>query len=61
MFLCLDLESKTLQGFKGELSLDGSKQYILQNTIIDFQRFTDKEILRITGPLEADFTVKVRQ
>ncbi|KAI5104217.1 ADAMTS-like protein 3, partial [Silurus meridionalis] len=56
----LYLESKTLQGIKGELSLDGTKQYILQNTIIDFQKLTDKEILRIVGPLEADFTIKVR-
>ncbi|KAK3567378.1 hypothetical protein QTP86_019893, partial [Hemibagrus guttatus] len=55
----LYLESKTLQGIKGELSLDGTKQYILQNTAIDFQKLTDKEILRIVGPLEADFTVKV--
>ncbi|GAA6089743.1 ADAMTS-like protein 1 isoform X2 [Tachysurus ichikawai] len=55
----LYLESKTLQGIKEELSLDGTKQYILQNTIIDFQKLSDKEILRIIGPLEADFTVKV--
>lgn len=61
MFLFLDLESKTLQGIKGDLSLDGTKQYILQNTIIDFQKLTDKEILRIIGPLEADITVKVRK
>ncbi|TSK82194.1 ADAMTS-like protein 1 [Bagarius yarrelli] len=55
----LSLESKTLQGIKGELSLEGTKQNILQNTIIDFQKLSDKEILRIVGPLEADFTVKV--
>ncbi|XP_047676531.1 ADAMTS-like protein 1 isoform X1 [Tachysurus fulvidraco] len=55
----LYLESKTLQGIKEELSLDGTNQYILQNTIIDFQKLSDKEILRIIGPLEADFTVKV--
>lgn len=61
LFLFLDLESKTLQGIKEDLSLDGTKQYILQNTIIDFQKLTEKEILRIVGPLEADFTVKVRK
>ncbi|XP_036452499.1 LOW QUALITY PROTEIN: ADAMTS-like protein 1 [Colossoma macropomum] len=55
----LYLESKTLQGAKGETSLDGTKQYILENTTIDFQKLSDKEVLRITGPLEADFTVKV--
>ncbi|MFT7806324.1 ADAMTS-like protein 1 isoform X1 [Arapaima gigas] len=56
----LYLESKTLQGVKGENSLGGSGQYHLENTTIDFQKFPDKEVLRITGPLGADFTVKIR-
>ncbi|XP_076828014.1 ADAMTS-like protein 1 isoform X2 [Brachyhypopomus gauderio] len=56
----LYLESKSLHGVKGELSLDGTKQYILENTTVDFQKLSDKEVLRITGPLEADFTIKVR-
>ncbi|XP_066537381.1 ADAMTS-like protein 1 [Hoplias malabaricus] len=55
----LYLESKTLQGAKGELSLEGTKQYLLENTTIDFQKLSDKEILRINGPLEADFTVNI--
>ncbi len=55
-----DVESKTLQGVKDELVLDNSGQYHLENTTLDFQKLSDKEVLRITGPLGADFTVKVR-
>lgn len=56
-----DVESKTLQGIKGELDLDRSGQHHLENTTLDFQKLSDKEVLRITGPLGADFTVKVRE
>lgn len=56
----LDVESKTLQGVKGELDLDKSGQHHLENTTLDFQKLPDKEILRMAGPLGADFTVKVR-
>ncbi|XP_069026392.1 ADAMTS-like protein 1 [Embiotoca jacksoni] len=56
----LYVESKTLQGVKGELVLDVSGQYHLENTTLDYQKVSDKEVLRITGPLEADFTVKVQ-
>ncbi len=56
----LDVESKTLQGVRGELVLDNSGQYHLENTTLDFQKLSDKEVLRITGPLGADFTIKVR-
>lgn len=55
-----DIESKTLQGVRGELLLDRSGQHQLENTTVDFQKLSDKEILRIAGPLGADFTVKVR-
>ncbi|KAG9345511.1 hypothetical protein JZ751_008655 [Albula glossodonta] len=55
----LYLESKTLQGVKGESSLSGSGTHHLENTTVDFQKFPDKEVLRITGPLGADFTVKI--
>uniref|UniRef100_A0A665XEX7 ADAMTS like 1 n=1 Tax=Echeneis naucrates TaxID=173247 RepID=A0A665XEX7_ECHNA len=54
----LYVESKTLQGLKGELVLDASGQYHLENTTLDYQKLSDKEILRITGPLGADFTIK---
>ncbi|XP_026209246.1 ADAMTS-like protein 1 isoform X2 [Anabas testudineus] len=56
----LYVESKTLQGVKGELVLDTSGQYLLENTTLDYQQLSDKEVLRITGPLGADFTVKVQ-
>ncbi|XP_061565851.1 ADAMTS-like protein 1 isoform X1 [Cololabis saira] len=56
----LYVESKTLQGVKSELVLDRSGQYHLENTSLDYQKLADKEILRMTGPLGADFTVKVQ-
>lgn len=56
----LYLESKTLQGVKDELSLDETRQYVLENTTVDFQQLLDKAVLRITGPLGADFIVKVK-
>lgn len=59
-FPSADVESKTLQGVRGELLLDLSGQHQLENTTLDFQKLSDKEILRIAGPLGADFTVKVR-
>lgn len=55
----LYLESKTLQGQKRDLPLDETKQYILENTTIDFQKLSDKEVLRVKGPVQADFTIKV--
>ncbi|KAJ0006560.1 hypothetical protein NQD34_013833 [Periophthalmus magnuspinnatus] len=56
----LYVESRTLQGVKGELVLDKTGQYHLENTTLDFQKLSDKEVLRITGPLAADFNVKVQ-
>ncbi|XP_033465608.1 ADAMTS-like protein 1 isoform X4 [Epinephelus lanceolatus] len=56
----LYVESKTLQGVKDELFFDESGQYHLENTTLDYQKLSDKEVLRITGPLGADFTVKVQ-
>ncbi|KAM4707871.1 ADAMTS-like protein 1 isoform 2-T2 [Discoglossus pictus] len=56
----LYLETKTLQGVKGENSLSSTGSFLVDNTSVDFQRFPDKEILRMAGPLSADFSVKVR-
>ncbi|XP_053321867.1 ADAMTS-like protein 1 [Spea bombifrons] len=56
----LYLETKTLQGVKGENSLSSTGSILVDNTTVDFQRFLDKEILRMLGPLSADFSVKVR-
>ncbi|KAE8632724.1 hypothetical protein XENTR_v10001652 [Xenopus tropicalis] len=55
----LYLETKTLQGIKGENSLSNTGSFLVDNTSVDFQRFPDKEILRMAGPLSADFSVKV--
>lgn len=54
-----DVESKTLQGVKGQCVLDQSGQYQLENTTLDYQKLSDKEVLRIPGPLGADFTIQV--
>ncbi|XP_032439407.1 ADAMTS-like protein 1 isoform X4 [Xiphophorus hellerii] len=40
--------------------LDQSGQYYLENTTLDFQKLSDKEILRMTGPLGADCTIKIQ-
>ncbi|MBN3310221.1 ATL1 protein, partial [Amia calva] len=56
----LYLETKTLQGQKGENSLSTAGSYHIENTTVDFQEFPDKEILRMAGPLRADFTVKIQ-
>ncbi|XP_043953639.1 ADAMTS-like protein 1 isoform X1 [Gambusia affinis] len=56
----LYVEGKTLLGEKTELTLDQSGQYYLENTTLDFQKLSDKEILRMTGPLGADFTIKIQ-
>ncbi|XP_010126388.1 PREDICTED: ADAMTS-like protein 1, partial [Chlamydotis macqueenii] len=55
----LYLETKTLQGVKSENSLSSTGSFLVDNCSIDFQKFPDKEILRISGPLTADFTVKI--
>lgn len=59
VFDYVDLETKTLQGAKGESSLSSTGTFLVDNSSVDFQKFPDKEILRMTGPLTADFIVKV--
>ncbi|XP_033028892.1 ADAMTS-like protein 1 [Lacerta agilis] len=56
----LYLETKTLQGLKGENSLGSAGSFLVDNSSVDLQTFPDKEILRMPGPLTADFTVKIR-
>ncbi|XP_069432735.1 ADAMTS-like protein 1 isoform X2 [Ovis canadensis] len=56
----LYLETKTLQGAKGENSLSSTGIFLVDNSSVDFQKFPDKEILRMAGPLTADFIVKIR-
>ncbi|XP_054545120.1 ADAMTS-like protein 1 isoform X2 [Talpa occidentalis] len=55
----LYLETKTLQGAKGENSLSSTGTFLVDNSSVDFQKFPDKEILRMAGPLTADFIVKI--
>ena len=59
VFDYVDLETKTLQGAKGENSLSSTGIFLVDNSSVDFQKFPDKEILRMAGPLTADFIVKV--
>lgn len=55
-----DVESKTLEGVLAKLDPEKPGLHQLENTTLDFQKLSDKEVLRIAGPLGADFTVKVR-
>lgn len=59
VFDYVDLETKTLQGAKGENSLNSTGTFLVDNSSLNFQKFPDKEILRMAGPLTADFIVKV--
>lgn len=59
VFDYVDLETKTLQGAKGENSLNSTGTFLVDNSSVNFQKFPDKEILRMAGPLMADFIVKV--
>ncbi|KAL6084416.1 hypothetical protein STEG23_026893 [Scotinomys teguina] len=54
----LYLETKTLQGTKGENSLSSTGTFLVDNSTVDFQKLPDKEILRMAGPLTADFIIK---
>uniref|UniRef100_A0A8C9U8H2 ADAMTS like 3 n=1 Tax=Serinus canaria TaxID=9135 RepID=A0A8C9U8H2_SERCA len=56
----LVIESKTLQGEKGEHSFNAPGTFLIENTTVEFQKSTDREIIKIQGPLGADFIVKTR-
>uniref|UniRef100_A0A8C9L739 ADAMTS like 3 n=1 Tax=Pavo cristatus TaxID=9049 RepID=A0A8C9L739_PAVCR len=56
----LVIESKTLQGDKGEHSFDEPGTFVIENTTVEFQKTTDREIIKIQGPLGADFIIKTR-
>lgn len=55
----LVIESKTLQGEKGEHSFSAPGTFVIENTTVEFQKSTDREIIKIQGPLGADFIIKV--
>ncbi|MEE6503271.1 hypothetical protein FKM82_004785 [Ascaphus truei] len=54
------IESKTLQGDSGEHSFSAPGAYVIENTTVEFQKGSDREILKIPGPLRADFIIKTR-
>ncbi|XP_067873835.1 ADAMTS-like protein 3 isoform X3 [Heterodontus francisci] len=56
----LYIESKTLQGRKGDHNLNASGTSVIENTTVEFQKSSDKEVLKMQGPLGADFIVKTR-
>ncbi|XP_078097671.1 ADAMTS-like protein 3 [Mustelus asterias] len=56
----LYIESKTLQGHKGDHMLNASGISVIENTTVEFQKSSDKEVLKMQGPLGADFIIKTR-
>ncbi|KAM9312600.1 ADAMTS-like protein 3 [Gastrophryne carolinensis] len=54
------IESKTLQGESGEHSFTTPGSYVIENTTVDFQKGSEREILKMPGPLGADFIIKTR-
>lgn len=58
-FSSLVIESKTLQGEKGEHTFNAPGTFVIENTTVEFQKSTDRETIKIQGPLGADFIIKV--
>ncbi|XP_039714407.1 ADAMTS-like protein 3 isoform X2 [Pteropus medius] len=56
----LFIESKTLQGNKGEHSFNSSGVFVVENTTIELQRGSERQTFKIPGPLMADFIFKTR-
>ncbi|CAM9495345.1 unnamed protein product [Lampetra planeri] len=54
------VETKTLQGRRGEISLTSAGTFSLENSSLEFQRHPGKRVLHIAGPIQADFTIKAR-
>ncbi|KAM4747336.1 ADAMTS-like protein 3 [Rhinophrynus dorsalis] len=54
------IESKTLQGESGEHSFTTTGTYLIENTTVEFQKGSERETLKIPGPLRADFIIKTR-
>ncbi|XP_068131428.1 ADAMTS-like protein 3 isoform X2 [Hyperolius riggenbachi] len=54
------IESKTLQGETGEHSFISPGSYTIENTTVEFQKGSEREILKMPGPLRADFIIKTR-
>lgn len=43
----------------GEHSFNAPGTFVIENTTVEFQKSTDREIIKIQGPLGADFIIKV--
>lgn len=56
----LFIESKTLQGNKGEHSFNSPGVFVVENTTVEFQRGSERQTFKIPGPLMADFIFKTR-
>ncbi|XP_066211666.1 ADAMTS-like protein 3 [Saccopteryx leptura] len=56
----LFIESKTLQGNKGEHSFNSPGVFVIENTTVEFQRGSERQTFKIPGPLMADFIFKTR-
>ncbi|XP_008163635.2 ADAMTS-like protein 3 isoform X1 [Chrysemys picta bellii] len=54
------IESKTLQGDQGEHSFNVPGIFVIENTTVEFQKSSDRETIKIQGPLGADFIIKTR-
>ncbi|XP_008842665.2 ADAMTS-like protein 3 isoform X1 [Nannospalax galili] len=56
----LFIESKTLQGSRGEHSFSSPGIFVVENTTIEFQKGAERQTFKIPGPLMADFIFKTR-
>ncbi|XP_012867303.1 PREDICTED: ADAMTS-like protein 3 [Dipodomys ordii] len=56
----LFIESKTLQGNKGEHSFSSPGIFTIENTTVEFQKSAERQTFKIAGPLMADFIFKTR-
>ncbi|KAM7048288.1 ADAMTS-like protein 3 isoform 1-T1 [Molossus nigricans] len=56
----LFIESKTLQGNKGEHSFSSPGVFVIENTTVEFQQGSERQNFKIPGPLMADFIFKTR-
>ncbi|XP_075414171.1 ADAMTS-like protein 3 isoform X2 [Tenrec ecaudatus] len=56
----LFIESKTLQGNKGDHSFNSPGVFVVENTTVEFQRTAERQTFKIAGPLMADFIFKTR-
>ncbi|KAI4560113.1 hypothetical protein MJT46_012351, partial [Ovis ammon polii x Ovis aries] len=52
------IESKTLQGSKGEHSFNSPGVFVVENTTVEFQKGSERQTFKIPGPLMADFIFK---